>query len=203
MTATDFLRERVPPLYRRLFRVRHSRCGVATIARLSEGQIRARRAHQRRGLRVRHRRSDGLWRNSDAHISAAGLLRPTGARSGEETSNRLYRRPERRPTDWFGDFFVHRSQTKRERSFLLYAKVQCDETYRACSRTASTSRGRTLCSRSTSPYQARRSQSQRVRPGEFQRTDARRPFSRYEQGERGAARGVGVGRSGNTRIDRR
>jgi hypothetical protein len=129
MTATDVLRERIPPLYRMLFRVRHSRRGRAIVS-----------AYRRAKFALAERVNDGVCAfdivgamGFGATLTHMLVLLDYCDRRGLvpaiRTSNRLYRREGRRVNDWFGDFFVNLSGSKRSQTFLLYAKVQCNEDY--------------------------------------------------------------------------
>ncbi len=129
MTATDFLRGRLPTLYRVLFRLRHSRRGRATVS-----------AYRRAKFALAERVNGGVCAFDVVGAMGFGatlthvlvLLDYCDRRSlvpAIRTSNRLYRREGRGGNDWFGDFFVSLSRGERKRPFLLYAKVQCNEDY--------------------------------------------------------------------------
>jgi hypothetical protein len=129
MTATDFLRGRLPTLYRVLFRLRHSRRGRAVVG-----------AYRRAKFALAERVNGGVCAfdvvgamGFGATLTHMLVLLDYCDRRGLvpaiRTSNRLYRREGGRSDDWFGDFFVNLSQGHCKRSPLLYAKVQCNEDY--------------------------------------------------------------------------
>jgi hypothetical protein len=129
MTATDFLRGRLPTLYRVVFRLRHSRRGRATVS-----------AYRRAKFALAERVNGGVCAFDIVGAMGFGatlthvlvLLDYCDRRRlvpAIRISNRLYRREGRRPNDWFGDFFVSLSRGQQKRSFLLYARVQCNEDY--------------------------------------------------------------------------
>ncbi len=129
MTATDLLRGRLPTLYRVLFRLRHSRPGRAIVS-----------AYRRAKFALAERVNGGVCAfdivgamGFGATLTHVLVLLDYCDRRGLvpaiRTSNRLYRREGRRPNDWFDDFFVSLSRSQRTRSFLLYARVQCNEDY--------------------------------------------------------------------------
>jgi hypothetical protein len=129
MTATDFLRGRLPTLYRVLFRLRHSRRGRATVS-----------AYRRAKFALAERVNGGVCAfdvvgamGFGATLTHVLVLLDYCDRRGLipaiRISNRLYRSEGRGGNDWFGDFFVSLSRGERKRPFLLYAKVQHNEDY--------------------------------------------------------------------------
>jgi hypothetical protein len=129
MTATDLLRTRLPGLYRVLFRLRHSRRGRATVS-----------AYRRAKFALAERVNGGVCAFDIVGAMGFGaslthmlvLLDYCDRRRlvpAIRISNRLYRPERRRPNDWFGDFFVSLSRGQQKRSFLLYARIQCNEDY--------------------------------------------------------------------------
>ena len=108
-------------------------------------------------------------------------------------SNRFYRRDGRRPNDWFGDFFVGLSRGQRKRSFLLYAKVQCNEDYpRVFADSIDIARANAVFNKYVAITGAAIGIADAFARTTFQGKHARRPLSRHEQVQRGAASGVGV-----------
>jgi hypothetical protein len=129
VTATDFLRGRLPRLYRVLFRLRHSRRGRAIVS-----------GYRRAKFALAERVNGGVCAfdivgamGFGATLTHVLVLLDYCDRRGFvpaiRISNRLYRRAGRGGNDWFGDYFVSLSRSLHKRSFLLYAKVQCNEDY--------------------------------------------------------------------------
>ena len=129
MELTTLLRERIPTLYRALFKLRHSRRGLAVVG-----------AYRRGKFALAERVNGGVCAFDIVGAMGFGATLThilvlldycdrRGLTPAIRASNRLYRRDGSRSRDWFGDFFVQTRARIRQRPLLLYAKVQSNDDY--------------------------------------------------------------------------